>query len=101
MPAGVYEVNGRAPGYRCDNHQCLLKNITINDDILIGSAARSASSYNTQTDSVIIDGFSLSVDSDIELQHYCSSDAATDGFGAPANTGKPELYSNIWLRKLA
>lgn len=104
LQPGVWYIRARAPGYRCDHHMIRLQNITAGATTNRGTAEYSPSAADSsQTFATMAFEFSISVVSTFEIQHYCTTTRATDGFGTPANIDSlSEVYTSVELwRKYA
>lgn len=99
LAAGIYLVWASAPGYQCYQHQVRLYNISGSAVLLLGSNARSSSTDDTQTLSVVRGRISLSGTTTLELQHRVSTTKATYGFGVPTAWGT-EVYASISFVRL-
>jgi len=84
LPAGKYRCHIIAPAFSVNDHQARLRNITLGTTILDGVLGRSSAS-NTHDKSYIIGGFQLFDPTVLEVQHWCETTNATDGFGRAAN----------------
>ncbi|KKL89625.1 hypothetical protein LCGC14_1912820 [marine sediment metagenome] len=69
LPAGTYFIRARAPAFIVGSNVIKLRDITGATDLIIGSVARSGGSGDSAPDSVIWGRFTLSVQSDLEIQH--------------------------------
>ncbi|MDQ3159097.1 MAG: hypothetical protein M3P98_03130 [bacterium] len=101
LPAGTYQLEGFAPGYRVSQHKIRLRNITDSTTPIIGSSEYSEVSTATASTFSRIQGvFTISSAKTFELQHYTTSVQATNGFGVPATTGESEVYAQVTIRRL-
>lgn len=103
LPAGTYEVIGFATANGVTKHQARLYDTTGTVLLVTGTNGKinaESSSDETTTISSILGSFTLSGESDIELQHRCSSSQTTIGFGSACSFGE-EVYSQIEIRKIA
>jgi len=103
LPAGTYTVYATAPAHYVAKHQTKLRNTTASTDIASGSSSQTnaVTGSSVQTISVLQTSFVLTVTSDIELQHRCSSTQVTNGLGASSSFGIDEVYSQITIVKIA
>lgn len=108
LPIGNYEVEFIAPASSdstgIDLHQARLEDTTTGPTTLVTGASVSniqgASGNRASNNSVGIGYFTLSVQSDIELQHRCAvSSAGANGFGSAANFGT-EVYAQIKITQV-
>ncbi|MBF8733111.1 hypothetical protein IRZ59_22020 [Pseudomonas guariconensis] len=102
LPAGTYRFEARAPAIGVGAHQIRLRNITDATDVDIGSSGFSiSSSLNAQTDSVMGGEFTITGTKVLEIQHNVATTRATNGFGAAANLGATEIYTQAKFWRLA
>lgn len=99
LPAGEYFIRARSPGHRCGIHQSRLYDVTAAAQIIAGSSEKASNASGAHTDSVINGRFTLSVTSNIRIEHQGLSTEATDGFGA-AGGFTTEVYAEVMLWKL-
>ncbi len=103
LPVGTYNIRARAPAFSVNRHKAKLRNITSGFDTLIGTSeiATGPATDANQTPSWVIGQFVLGEASDLELQHRCETTVAVNGFGVESNFGVIEVYSDVWLEKVA
>ncbi len=99
LDAGTYECRIMCPAYRCVSHQARLYDNTGAAVLLLGTSVRSNSSAESTSYSFIIGRFTLAAESVLEVQHYCTGDSATIGFGQQANIGN-EVYTIAVFEKV-
>ena len=101
LPAGTYKINARAPAFQVQPHTARLFNIAGSAVLLEGSTEGSWSTSGV-TNSKIIGKFTLTVSSNLEIQHYGKSTILTNGFGQTAAiVGKNEVYTQVYIEKLS
>jgi hypothetical protein len=101
LPAGTYIVQASAPAFRLNSHKTRLQNTTAATTLQIGSTAFVDSASSTTTRSDLQAYFTLATSSNLELQHRVESTKATNGFGAYSAFGDSEVYSQIYITKVA
>lgn len=103
LPAGTYDVVGRAPGHQCDAHQAYLYNVTDAAIALLGSSARSrqTSSTDGSSDSVVQGQITITSTKVFELRHYTAAAQATNGLGSIVSSGNVEVYASLIVRVVA
>ena len=109
LPAGTYEIEASAPAREVDTHRLRLQDITGAATLLVGQNADtdlattpSAATPEVQTTAHLFGRFTLTVQSDLELQHWTESANATDGMGAAGtDTGSVEVYADVRIRKVS
>jgi hypothetical protein len=99
LPAGTYQVFACAPAFTVDSNKIRLRNTTASTDIAIGSNAYSGGSVSSI--SQVQTYFTLSTTSNIELQHRCATTQATNGLGVTTTFGDSEIYSQIFITRVA
>lgn len=106
LPAGTYYIEARSPVYSggsaLSNHQARLRDITGSSDLLLGSSEiviQGAASTGSSGRSYISGRFTLSVESDLEIQHRCTVTASNNGFGAGAGFGT-EVFTDVKIWKV-
>lgn len=92
---GTFRFRGRACGYKCDNHQVRLFNITAGTTIASGGNARSAAADDNLTWAEVVGRFTIANIAVFELQHQCSATRATDGRGLASSFGINEVYATL------
>lgn len=101
LPAGRYRVTATDPAYNCDHHRLRLYNVTASAAILNGPNEYARSSADAHVTTATLDGFfTLSVQSDVRLEHWCRFGSGSTFFGLAASTGEPEVYASVifeWL----
>jgi hypothetical protein len=100
LKAGTYQCFAQVPGVNCVEHQSRLQNISDTATTLLGSSQRNAASTNTNGFSNIMGRFTIAAAKTFEVQHRCSTTAATNGFGYPSNLST-EIYTIAEFKKEA
>ena len=100
LPAGTYEINARAPVYSVNAHTLKLYNISDTADEIIGSTTYSAST-GTGGEVWIFGRFTTTAAKIFEIQHRCQTTKADNGFGTPGSFGVIEVYTQVWIKKIA
>lgn len=95
LAAGTYRFRGRGLGYKVDNHQVRLQNITAGTTVGFGSNARSAAAGDDVTMSEVEGRFTIAGATVFELQSRCTTTRATDGFGTANSFGGTECYASL------
>jgi hypothetical protein len=94
LGAGTYECWIAVPGYRCDQHQARLRNVTDTSTVLVGTSAFTRSADDSTVNASFITGrFTLASAKAVSVEHQCATTRATDGFGVAANLGEIETYT--------
>lgn len=94
LEAGIYYCRISAPAFRVDSHMIRLYDITGAATLLLGTSEFCTSGANTvQTRSFITGRFELTVQSALEVQHYCQTTRNGNGFGNDAGFGVNEKYT--------
>jgi hypothetical protein len=102
LPAGTYRLRGNAPGFGTGNtHQAYLYNVTDATYDIIGTSELASASAMTRSrfeGEVIIP---VGVSKTFEVRHFTAATVTTNGLGTPASSGKSEVYSEIYVEKVA
>lgn len=101
LPAGTYEVFASAPAFKVNEHKIRIQNTTAATTLQLGSSMFTDSAINCTTRSELQGYFTLATSSTIELQHRVGATKATNGFGAYNAFGDSEIYSQIYITKVA
>jgi hypothetical protein len=101
LPAGTYEIEATAPGWNCGDHKTKLCNITDTADTIVGTTESAGAANNSNGRSLVRGRFTIAGAKVFELQHRCSTTAATTGFGQGAGFGVVEVYAEVLIRKVA
>ena len=101
LDAGTYRARGCAAGYKVNHHQCRLRDTTGGTTVALGTKMESAASDDSISYSTFEDRFTIAVQSDLELQHYCETTRASDGLGEAFNTGEQEVFARVVLEQEA
>ena len=104
LPAGTYEVEASAQARDADTHRLRLQDITGASTLLVGQNADTdtVDTVVVQTTAHLFGRFTLTVQSDLELQHWTETGLASTGFGlASTDTGSVEVYADVRIRKVA
>ena len=105
LKAGTYDISGNAPAWYSHSHKTRIYDATGAATLVIGTSAYSDNSTSTpradQTDSFFAGAFTLSVESEVRLEHRCGSTKATIGYGTASSFSINEIYAQICLHKIA
>ncbi|MCP5037160.1 MAG: hypothetical protein GY945_06115 [Rhodobacteraceae bacterium] len=100
LPIGTYHIAGRAPGYRVEEHQAILYNVSDAGTEIIGSSSRSAAGAYCITDSKIGGRFTIAAEEIFEIRHQCNTTRATTGLGSAASF-TTEVFTDVMIWKVA
>lgn len=96
LPAGTYEFIAVAPG--AGTHSKIrFKNIT-DATVINGPAYRQVSDSSTEL--TMVGAFAIAGTKVFELQHYFASAVSSYGLGWAINSGDPEVYAQITIKKM-
>lgn len=111
LAPGTYEILARAPAVGVNAHKARLQNITDGVTTLVGKSAQSQ--FQSQVthsggpsdnlgaeDSVVMGRFTIHKATTFELQHRCTTTAATYGLGINNNVGDVEVYAEVMLWRI-
>lgn len=99
LPAGTYFLFASAPAFKTQQHQVRLYNDTASEEIAVGSSEIAAAAYAAQTRSWVAKVITLTVETDIELQHECNTTWALRGFGIEGDFNV-EIYALVIIVKV-
>lgn len=100
LAAGTYVIKARVPCYTVTSdttHKAYLYNFSDSADEIVGSSSVIG---DGQTDSWIQGEFTIASSKSFEIRHNISV-VTTNGLGYPTNIGKVEVYTEVWLWKVA
>jgi hypothetical protein len=101
VPAGTWDVWGRAPAYRVTQHQARLYDITNADELLSGLSNFTQNlAFANVSEAVVVGRVTFTEATVVELQHQCATTRAADGFGIGAGVGT-EVFAELILRRAA
>jgi hypothetical protein len=102
LAAGTYQVRISAPAATCQAHKARLQNITDGTTTLLGTSEYGGTGTTNSSRSVIMGQFTIAGSKVFEVQHYCNSTKATDGFGIATSIATiSEVYTEVELWKIA
>jgi hypothetical protein len=103
LPAGTYRISARAPAFRVEDHKAKLRNTTDNTDTIVGSSEFSNDANQVSNASTMQGEFTIAATKNFELQHrYDVNPAtATEALGRANNYGEPEVYSSVFIERVA
>lgn len=96
LQPGRWSVHGWALGNRCAEHLAKIYNVTTTADALVGSPGFAETTVPNNTPSMIAGEIIITAPTVFELQHYCTTTRATDGFGRAGPAGA-STASNLCL----
>ena len=101
LPAGRYRIFARCPVFVVANHKTRLWNITDSSKILDGTTEFSNITQSSITSSIIYGEFIINSQKTITIEHICNTTRITDGFGIASNFSQPEIYTQVFIQRLA
>lgn len=101
LEAGTYRCLISCPAAAVYSHKARLYNITDGATIIMGTSEYAHRTYLGQTRSFVVGRFTLASQKVLEVQHYCNTTRANDGFGFRCNFGVIEVYTEVELWKEA
>jgi hypothetical protein len=99
LPAGTYAVTATAPAAEVGRNKIRLQNTTASSTISIGTnqSSNTVDGFNVANLSTV---FTLSVSSNIELQHRCGNTIASYGLGFADSFSDTEVYATIVIQRI-
>lgn len=101
LPAGTYKVHARAPAYSCNGHRLTLYDVTGAAALLVGPNAEASAAGFAQTHAFVSGVFTITVTSEVRLDHYTEVARATNGLGKAIVSGAAEVYTEMELWRTA
>ena len=101
LSAGTYLLKVRAPAYRVFRHRVRVYNVT--DSVNVG-VSESTYEDNDQGSTSYAEATLLITPTSskaYEIQHICESTKTTNGMGVETNFAGNEIYTNVFITKLA
>ena len=92
LDAGTYNCYITCPAMMCDNHQTRLWNDSDSSVEIVGTNVLTNDSDTSQSLSIIAGAFTIAAQKTFEVQHYCTTTRANNGFGVRANL-TDEIYT--------
>ncbi len=96
LTAGTYRIYATSPVFAVARNQARLFNVTDTALVVNGTTNYAAVSGLGFSNSIVAGQFTIAASKALELQHWCETTNADDGFGVEGNIG-PEVYSVIEL----
>lgn len=101
LSSGKYIIEASAPADQVNSHKAMLYNITDSSNEIIGTTARCGTAQSTNNRSYITGTVEISSSKTFEIQDYCQTTRATDGFGVSfGNPSVDEVYTQVKITKL-
>jgi len=101
VPAGKYKFKANCPAYNVNRHFSRLYNITDAVEIKLSQTAFSNNTYGTYTNAILECYFEISSSKIFELQHYCTTTQANNGFGLSTTVNNyNSIYTTVEIEKV-
>ena len=100
---GKYKIEFKAPASRVNSHAAKLRNITDSTDEIIGNMKFGPAATENEVTSDGADTIEIFESKTFEIQHYCQTTKATNGFGIPGIAGVsgiPNVFTQVKITKL-
>lgn len=100
LQPGNYIIEGNAPAFVTSQHKVKIRDVTNNQDLIIGSSGFSHNSFPSLTYSNFMGQVNITATTSFEVQHVCSN--ATNGvsLGVAGNFGASEVYTQVKITKI-
>lgn len=95
LAAGTYRFRAVAMAFDVNAHRARLQNITDAATVEVGVNAAASPANDANTGAVVMGKFTITASKVFELQHICSTTAATEGFGRTQSFGVVNVYASI------
>lgn len=101
LDPGTYKIVASAPAHGAvDGHKLKLRNITDSTDDIIGEAEQNSTTAMTNR-SGLAGIITITATKTFEIQHYCNTTKAGDGFGSATSISAiNEIYTVVEIEKL-
>lgn len=100
LPSGTYYARWTAPAYTSDEHQTQFVSTPTATITIYGTSEHTNSSVFLTTHSGGSGVFSITSNTDFNLEHRCQTTRATDGFGDANSFGSTQVYAVVEIWKL-
>lgn len=97
---GTYQVAASAPALGVGANRISLWNATNSTRALNGVSSYSNPTNGDQVRAILNGRFTITANTDFQIQHTCQSAAATNGLGIAMNDGNSEIYTVVELWRL-
>lgn len=101
LPAGTYRVDAVVPATGVGQHQAYLYNVT--DGVTQATGTSSYAGGTTATTYSVIGKaeFTITGTKTFEIRHWTNTNTASTGLGAATNSGQGEVYTQVFIEKVA
>ncbi len=89
------------PARGTESHRILLRNISDSTDDILGNSSYSLTPNGSVSVSKLKGLVDLSAEKVFEIQHFTESAQANYGLGQPAKDAKVEIYTQVFIQKIA
>lgn len=100
LPSGTYYARWTAPAYTNDEHQTRFVSTPTATITIYGTSEHTNSTVFLTTHSGGSGVFSITSDTDFNLEHRCQTTRSTDGFGDANSFGNTQVYAVVEIWKL-
>lgn len=103
LPAGTYEIESKAPGWRVNRHILRLQNVSDAVTVLCSQNAFVNISAGTLSLAHLKGRFTITSEKTFELQHRCKMTNNSNGMGINIGgswTVDHETYTQVWIKKV-
>lgn len=103
LTAGTYKLEAYAQAFRVEQHMVRIQNITDATTLILGASSYAKNNNGAGSNIGYAGiGFTIATTKTYELQHRCTTDRTTDGFGVPSGfAGITETFSIVMITRLA
>jgi len=101
LAAGTYLIKAKVPAYQVNSHKGSLYNTTDASYTLYGTSESAGNGAYDPTHSFIEGIFTIAGSKVFEIKHICQSSISTNGFGLANSFSVPEIYTQIYIERLA
>lgn len=101
LVAGTYNIRARAPFIAVNKAKIKLRNVTQSTDTIIGSTAYGDPAGVGQAEAVLETQFTSNGTDAYAIQYQVTTTSNTTGLGAAASFGVVEVFTEVWLERVA
>lgn len=101
LDSGTYNYKAFCPAYKTATHLARLYNTSDSTVVEYGTTGYSDQSDGCNNTSVIMGQFTIASSKTFELQHICNNTSSTFGYGVGNFFGEQNMFSVIYLEKIA
>ena len=99
--AGTYYFRGTCPAFKPNGCQVIIRNTTASSNAIVGQTNYFSSADNVMAQASVEGVVTITASTNFELQQRVGSSVAANGLGAAQSFGVGEVYSQLYIRRIA